>query len=107
MVPVKGTGAKGLTWKQPNECYFRQSKAASAYSTMFSFVDFGPGANSFLVACGTRQEPTPDEIAQMLLMDPQKFYDAVGGSVKFVILLVKANELADEVTAAILPSFSA
>ncbi|KIY74271.1 hypothetical protein CYLTODRAFT_416120 [Cylindrobasidium torrendii FP15055 ss-10] len=84
MVPVKGSGAKGLIWKQPNECYFRQGKAASAYSTMFSFVDFGPGANSFLGACGTRQEPTPDEIAQMLLMDPQKFYDAVGGSVGYV-----------------------
>ncbi|KAK0195282.1 hypothetical protein F5146DRAFT_1100835 [Armillaria mellea] len=80
MVPTKeiSNGAVALRWVPPNQCYFRRSSGDDHYSRLFIFVDFGPAANAFLTACGTRQEPTVDEIARAMLQDPGKFYDYIG-----------------------------
>jgi hypothetical protein len=49
------------------------------HSKLFTFVDFGALANAFLSACGTKHEPSVEEVAQILLADPYKFYELAGG----------------------------
>lgn len=83
MVPVTTTPEKGgkptLSHLPPNRCFFGGDAKANFHSKLFVFVDFGTAANGFLSACGTKQEPTVDEIAQILLADPHRFYDLAGG----------------------------
>ncbi|KAK0212970.1 hypothetical protein DFS33DRAFT_1285718 [Desarmillaria ectypa] len=82
MVPTKegGNTAVAFRWVPPNQCYFRRSSGDDYYSRLFIFVDFGPAANAFLTACGTRQEPSVDEIARTMLQDPGKFYESLNSS---------------------------
>lgn len=73
-----------VTLVAPNKCYLSRDTDnigtnQGFHSQLFTFVDFGPQANAFLTACGVRQEPTVDELAQMLVADPRKFYDLAGG----------------------------
>ncbi|KAF9051010.1 hypothetical protein BDZ89DRAFT_1098552 [Hymenopellis radicata] len=84
IVPSKSESVKALQWLAPSQCYFRRTSTTGSYSKLFTFVDFGPSANSFLAACGTRQEPSPDEVARRLLQNPQQFYDTVDGATNYM-----------------------
>ncbi|KAH9061942.1 hypothetical protein EDB87DRAFT_1682606 [Lactarius vividus] len=64
-VPVESTGRQGCN--------------PELHAKLFSFVDFGSRANRFLAACGTKKEPSVEEIAQILLEDPRKFYELANG----------------------------
>ena len=64
---------------QPNQCYFKGESSPQFHSKLFVFVDFGTSANSFLKACGTKGEPSVEEIAQVLLKDPRGFFELAGG----------------------------
>ena len=82
-VPVRSTGGKGVMQRLPPiQCYFSGAGGAELHSKFFSFVDFGPRANVFLSACGTRQEPSVEEIAQILLANPRQFYELANGREK-------------------------
>ncbi|KAI1981256.1 hypothetical protein LOZ53_003276 [Ophidiomyces ophidiicola] len=48
----------------PQDCYLGNS---NDYADIFSFVDFGPKGNLFLMACGSKQEPTSVELGVMLV----------------------------------------
>lgn len=63
----------------PNQCYFRGKSPSKFHSQLFTFVDFGTSANSFLKACGTKGEPSVEDIALALLRDPQKFFQLIEG----------------------------
>ena len=63
----------------PNQCYLKGKSSNRFYSKLFVFVDFGASANNFLRACGTKGEPSTDDIAVILLKDPQKFLRSVEG----------------------------
>ena len=63
----------------PNQCYFKNKSNGQAYSKLFVFVDFGASANSFLYACGMKEEPSVEDIAMVLLKDPQQFLQSVEG----------------------------
>ena len=63
----------------PNQCYFKGESNHQLYSKLFTFVDFGTSANSFLNACGTKGEPSVEDIVMILLRDPQKFLQLIGG----------------------------
>lgn len=67
----------------PNRCYFKGQSNAQVHSKLFTFVDFGPG-NIFLSACGTKHEPSVEEIAKILLDDPRRFYQLADGRDKYV-----------------------
>ena len=43
------------------------------------FVDFGRVANRFLSTCGSKSEPSIDEVTEILISDPKKFYELSGG----------------------------
>ena len=79
-VPVASAGNKGVIQRLPPiQCYFSGTGGSELHSKLFSFVDFGPRANVFLGACGTRQEPSVEEIAQTLLADPRQMYRLANG----------------------------
>lgn len=59
----------------PSQCYVGAQTANTIHSSLFIFVDFGNVANSFLTACGARQEPTIEEIARTLLDNPTRYYN--------------------------------
>ena len=63
----------------PNQCYFKSESSNQLYSKLFPFIDFGTSANSFLKACGTKGEPSIEEVVQILLKDPLEFFLLVGG----------------------------
>lgn len=84
-VPVKAEkGAMGpsMRWLPPSQCYLAGQADASFHSKLFVFVDFGAGANSFLTACGTRSQPSVEEVAKILLSSPQQFYELAQGPSK-------------------------
>ena len=68
--PPKSTGPRLLL---PSRCYFKGGSGGQFRSKLFVFVDFGTSANSFLKACGTKDEPSVEEIALILLRDPREF----------------------------------
>ncbi|TCD69784.1 hypothetical protein EIP91_006320 [Steccherinum ochraceum] len=71
----------------PSQCYFKGESNAQVHSKLFVFVDFGPGANIFLTACGTKREPSVEEIARILLDNPRRFFDLAEGRDNFLIEL--------------------
>jgi len=83
MVPIsdgqKIEGIPSVRWLSPRMCFFGGDSKARFHSKLFVFVDFGPLANGFLSACGTKREPSVEEVAQILLADPRKFYELAEG----------------------------
>ncbi|KAF8270077.1 hypothetical protein EI94DRAFT_1723808 [Lactarius quietus] len=87
-VPGRSAGGKGVIQRLPPvQCFFFRAGGAELHSNLFSFVDFGWGANAFLAACGTRQEPSVEDIAQILLADPRQFYELVNGRENYLFEL--------------------
>lgn len=72
IVPTRDGNA--LRWLPPRQCYFGGDAKDQFHSKLFVFVDFGNPANTFLSACGTKREPSVEEVAQILVADPVKFY---------------------------------
>ncbi|KAA1478156.1 hypothetical protein DENSPDRAFT_659742 [Dentipellis sp. KUC8613] len=85
-VPTKSSASKGsaVTRLSPNQCYFTGSSGDNLHSKLFTFVDFGTRANAFLSACGTRQEPSVDEIVKILLSNPRNFYELAGSKENYL-----------------------
>src|ERR1700721_2550961 len=83
MVPVTDTSKvkeiSSTRWMPPNRCYFGSDTRAQFHSKLFIFIDFGHLANNFLSACGTKREPSVEEIAEILLAGPRKFYELANG----------------------------
>ncbi len=86
-VPItgeKGAGIPAIRWLPPSQCYLRGETKESFHSKLFTFVDYGPSANAFLTACGTRNQPSVEEIARILLDDPRHFFELSAGPMKSV-----------------------
>ncbi|KAH7337817.1 hypothetical protein B0J17DRAFT_664321 [Rhizoctonia solani] len=65
---------------KPTQVYFGSAASRdSIHSTLFTFVDFGPKAATFLRAVGVKDEPTVQEICAMIMQNPRSFKDTVGG----------------------------
>jgi hypothetical protein len=47
-------------------------------------VEFGSIGNSFLMACGAKQEPSIEEIAKVLLESPAKYYKLCGDPERYL-----------------------
>jgi Protein of unknown function (DUF3684) len=81
-VPVESTGYKGdIKRLQPTRCFLGKPRS-ELHSKLFAFVDFGVRANQFLKCCFTSEEPSVEDIAQVLLEDPQRVYDFANGREK-------------------------
>ncbi|KII91548.1 hypothetical protein PLICRDRAFT_512049 [Plicaturopsis crispa FD-325 SS-3] len=85
---LQGAGKTASTQRlSPSQCYFDGQSRAQFHSKLFVFVDFGSQANSFLSACGTKHEPSVEEIANILLANPRDFYEKADGRDHFLIEL--------------------
>ncbi|KAI6041582.1 hypothetical protein EDC04DRAFT_1265243 [Pisolithus marmoratus] len=84
IVPSKGSGSQPVRWLAPSQCYVGKKTGGEFHSKLFIFVDFGVNANRFLSACGSKNEPSVEEVAETLLADPRRFYDMAGGFENFL-----------------------
>lgn len=81
-VPVESTGYKGdIQRLQPKRCFLGE-QPSELYSKLFAFVNFGTCGNKFLEFCGTKQQPSIEEVARILLADPGKAYKLANGREK-------------------------
>ena len=48
------------------------------YAEIFDFVDFGQEANTFLLACGSKHEPSTAELAKRLISEPAGIFSILG-----------------------------
>jgi Protein of unknown function (DUF3684) len=81
-VPVESTGYKGdIKRLQPRLCFLGKQRS-ELHSKLFAFVDFGTRANEFLKCCYTSEEPSAEDIAQVLLTDPWRVYVLANGRKK-------------------------
>ncbi|KAJ9495757.1 hypothetical protein H2202_008800 [Exophiala xenobiotica] len=68
----------------PRNCFLGES---DVFGEIFNYVDFGMEANSFLVRCGSKQEPTKVEIAQILVKEPARISATFRNVEKYMALL--------------------
>ncbi len=80
-VPVTSTEDNSTKRLQPIQCY-SGAGGTELHCKLFAFVDFGARANVFLGACGTKQEPSVEDIAQILVAEPRKIYKLANGREK-------------------------
>ncbi|KAI1297476.1 hypothetical protein F5Y03DRAFT_279712 [Xylaria venustula] len=69
---------------RPRHCYLGSS---AMYGDIFDFVDFGQSANSFLSTCGSNNEPTKLEIAQLAAGEPARLLSVLSSPDKYLSLL--------------------
>jgi hypothetical protein len=67
---------------RPTQCYLHFDKSAKFHSKLFVFVQFSDKAIHFLRMCGVRDSPSVQEIAQILVNDPQEFLIQAGSREK-------------------------
>ncbi|KAG8892545.1 hypothetical protein FRB99_002633, partial [Tulasnella sp. 403] len=66
---------------KPGECFFKNERTTpDMHAKLFTFVDYGYRANNFLRACGVRNEPGVQEVAGMMVKDPERFFELAGGT---------------------------
>lgn len=84
-IPEK-TSTRHLT---PLQCYLGTS---STYSEIFDFVDFGDRANTFLLKCGSKHEPTKLELAALVSKEPARLLSIMQSPEKYLSLLKSLAE---------------
>ncbi|KAJ5701518.1 hypothetical protein N7488_009066 [Penicillium malachiteum] len=85
-IPTRGQSEKTLRTRlvAPRLSYLGDGED---YKDIFDFVDFGQEANFFLLAVGSRREPTKVEIARMLVKEPARISASFQSSEKYLMLL--------------------
>ncbi|KAJ5248997.1 hypothetical protein N7468_000448 [Penicillium chermesinum] len=86
IIPIGVSTEKGskVRYVAPRLCYLGDG---DDYKDIFDFVDFGEDANLFLLAVGSRREPTKTEIARILVKEPARIYGSLQGTEKYLMLL--------------------
>jgi hypothetical protein len=79
IVPIRAKDENNIIYHMPSKCYLGNDLQATFHSKLFVFVNFGQPANGFLTACGTKHEPSVDEVALALLDNPHQFYESTEG----------------------------
>jgi hypothetical protein len=81
-VPVESTGDKVyIKILRPIQCFLGEQRS-EPHSNLFAFVDFGTRGNEFLEYCGSKQEPSIEDVARILLADPRRAYELANGREK-------------------------
>ncbi|ESZ97148.1 hypothetical protein SBOR_2461 [Sclerotinia borealis F-4128] len=87
----KAQYASTIKYLTPQQCYLGSS---SEYSEIFDFVDFGTEANTFLLKCGSKSEPTKLELAALVCQEPARLLGIMQSPEKYLNLLRSlANDL--------------
>lgn len=72
------------THTSPRNCFLGESED---FGEIFHYVDFGFEANSFLIKCGSKQEPSKMEIAEILVKEPARISATFRNVEKYLALL--------------------
>ncbi|KAJ5972759.1 uncharacterized protein N7479_002677 [Penicillium vulpinum] len=85
-VPIHNQSEKGVKHRlvAPRSCYLGEGED---YKDIFDFVNFGLEGNLFLMAIGSKREPTKIEVARMLVKEPARISAAFQSSEKYLMLL--------------------
>jgi len=75
----------------PQSCFFY--KEDLPFQDFLTTVDFGRPANLFLKACGVKEEPSPIDLAQLVVRSPERFFQYEGVDKYRWILRQIANQL--------------
>lgn len=67
--------------------------ASSTYGDIFDFVDLGKDANTFLMRCGAKVEPTKLEVAHMACTEPARLLSVMKSPEKYLDLLKSLAEV--------------
>lgn len=68
---IKSEKSGRLRHIAPRTCFLGND---DRYAEIFDYVDFGQEANSFLIRCGSKQEPTTTELATLVVHDPARLF---------------------------------
>ncbi|KAL9105455.1 MAG: hypothetical protein Q9227_009364 [Pyrenula ochraceoflavens] len=79
----------------PQQC-FLSNDGDTVYKDLFDFCDFGSEANSFLLRCGSKPEPTKVELARLLVKNPRRILAVLASAEKYLNLL---RSLGDNIAA--------
>ncbi|KAG4025699.1 hypothetical protein MFRU_052g00180 [Monilinia fructicola] len=91
LVNEKALHSSTIKYLTPRQCYLGSS---SEYSEIFDFVDFGAEGNTFLLKCGSKNEPTKLELAAMVCQEPARLLGIMQSPEKYLNLLRSlANDL--------------
>ncbi|KAL4955254.1 hypothetical protein BDW69DRAFT_161073 [Aspergillus filifer] len=82
IIPVPTNGK--IRRVAPRLCYLGEGED---YRDLFDFVDFGQEANLFLMAVGSKREPTKVEIAQMVVREPARISATLQSAERYLKLL--------------------
>ncbi|KAL8646683.1 MAG: hypothetical protein Q9210_005996 [Variospora velana] len=88
--PTDDDGSR-LRYTTPRMCFLGDG---GDFKNIFDFVDFGPEANTFLLRCGSKHEPSAAEIAHLLTQRPAKFLDELDVP-KYMDILVQVAKAWD------------
>jgi Protein of unknown function (DUF3684) len=88
------TSSSSIRYISPQQCFLGES---DTFGEIFDFVDFGQEANSFLLICGAKHEPTKAEIAQILVREPARLLGILGSPEKYLQLLKSLAESMDTI----------
>lgn len=75
---------EGFKYVAPRMCFIGDSET---YKNIFDFVDFNGEANTFLLHCGSKHEPSRVQVATMLATEPARVYGIVQTTEKYLSLL--------------------
>ncbi|KAL4926491.1 histidine kinase-like ATPase domain-containing protein [Aspergillus undulatus] len=88
IVPVhiddKDSQIRSVRRVAPRLCYLGEGED---YKDLFDFVDFGQEANLFLMAVGSKREPTKIELAQMVVREPARISSTLQSAERYLKLL--------------------
>ncbi|KAI6027972.1 hypothetical protein PISMIDRAFT_91498 [Pisolithus microcarpus 441] len=89
-LPIVPTGSpSALKFLPPTQCYLDQGTKPVLYAKLFVFVNFGTKANRFLGACGSKSKVSIEDVAEVLIDNPEKFFELAGGYEGFLVELRK------------------
>ena len=77
--------SKGVRHLAPSLCFLGDSEQ---YRDLFDYVDFGPAANSFLLRCGSKHEPTIFEVAKLVVREPARIFSTFGSPERYLDLMI-------------------
>ena len=79
-----GSKSQKATFVAPRSCFLGDS---DTFREIFDFVDFGQEANTFLLKCGSKLEPTKIEVAQILVKEPARISSTFKSPERYLNLL--------------------
>lgn len=77
-----------LRYVPPRTCFLGNDER---YEDILDYVDFGQKANTFLLHCGSKHEPSTSELAAIVMREPAKMFTTLGIQ-RYIELLRKLAE---------------